>query len=207
MYYDVTMEKIDEQADLAKAAGIELFVLDDGWFRKGNDSRSSMGDWICNEQKLPGGIAAVADVIHKKGLQFGLWFEPEAVSEDSELLRHHPGWALHIPGYQSVKGRHEYLLDLSREDVREYLFKTLDFYLKDGKINYIKWDMNRPLTDVNSACLGVQQKEEISHRYVLGLYDILERITEKYPDVLIEGCSSGGARSGNVVLCAAELDK
>lgn len=194
MYYDVTMEKIDEQADLAKAAGIELFVLDDGWFRKGNDSRSSMGDWICNEQKLPGGIAAVADVIHKKGLQFGLWFEPEAVSEDSELLRHHPDWALHIPGYQSVKGRHEYLLDLSREDVREYLFKTLDFYLKDGKINYIKWDMNRPLTDVNSACLGVQQKEEISHRYVLGLYDILERITEKYPDVLIEGCSSGGAR-------------
>ena len=153
-----------------------------------------MGDWICNEQKLPGGIAAVADAIHKKGLQFGLWFEPEAVSEDSELLRHHPDWALHIPGYQSVKGRHEYLLDLSREDVREYLFKTLDFYLKDGKINYIKWDMNRPLTDVNSACLGVQQKEEISHRYVLGLYDILERITEKYPDVLIEGCSSGGAR-------------
>ena len=158
MYYDVTKEKIDEQADLAKAAGIELFVLDDGWFRKGNDSRSSMGDWICNEQKLPGGIAAVADAIHKKGLQFGLWFEPEAVSEDSKLLRHHPDWALHIPGYQSVKGRHEYLLDLSREDVREYLFKTLDFYLRDGKINYIKWDMNRPLTDVNSACPGVQQK-------------------------------------------------
>ena len=194
MYYDVTLEKIDEQADLAKAAGIELFVLDDGWFRKGNDSRSSMGDWKCNEQKLPGGITAVADLIHKKGLQFGLWFEPEAISEESDLYRQHPEWTLHIPGYPSVKGRHEFLLDLSREDVCEYLFQVLDFYLKDGKINYVKWDMNRPLTEVNSVLLGVRQKAEVGHRYVLGLYNILERITEKYPEVIIEGCSSGGAR-------------
>ena len=194
MYYDVTMEKIEEQAELAKSLGIELFVLDDGWFRKGNDSRSSMGDWICNEKKLPGGIEAAAKKIHQKGLQFGLWFEPEAVSEDSQLYRKHPDWALKVPGYESVKGRHELLLDLSRQDVREYLFERLDFYLGSGKIQYVKWDMNRPLTDVNSMLLKEEQKGEISHRYVLGLYELLGRITVKYPEVLIEGCSSGGAR-------------
>lgn len=194
MYYDVALEKIEKQADLAKQLGIELFVLDDGWFRSGNDSRSSMGDWICNEKKLPGGIDNVADLIHGKGLQFGLWFEPEAVSENSNLYRKHPDWALQIPEYQAVKGRHEFLLDISRKDVRDYLFEKLSFYLESGKINYVKWDMNRPLTDVNSLMLAKEEKDEISHRYVLGLYELLEQITKKYPEVLIEGCSSGGAR-------------
>ena len=194
MYYDVTLEKIEKQADLAKQLGIELFVLDDGWFRSGNDSRSSMGDWVCNEKKLPGGINTAADLIRGKGLQFGLWFEPEAVSENSDLYRKHPGWALQVPGYQTVKGRHEFLLDLSIKEVRDYLFDKLSFYLDDGKVDYVKWDMNRPLTDVNSFMLAREEKGEISHRYVLGLYELLERITKKYPEVLIEGCSSGGAR-------------
>lgn len=194
MYCDVNLEKIDIQSDLAKKIGIELFVLDDGWFRKENNTHSSMGDWNCNEEKLPGGIAKVSEMIHEKGMKFGLWFEPEAISDDSTLYQEHPEWVLHVPGYQPVKGRHEYLLDLSREDVCDHLVKILDQYLKDGKIDYIKWDMNRPLTDVNSMQLTKDQKDEVSHRYILGLYSVLDRITTKYPEVLIEGCSSGGAR-------------
>lgn len=194
MYYDVNMEKIEEQAELAKNLGVELFVLDDGWFRADNSSRTSMGDWKCNEKKLPGGIKKVAELIHGKGLQFGLWFEPEAVCKNSELFEKHPDWALQVPGYQMTEGRHEYLLDLSRQEVREYLVSVLDSYLKDGSIDYIKWDMNRPLTDVNSLILERERKGEISHRYVLGLYEILDQITKRYPELLIEGCSSGGAR-------------
>lgn len=194
MYYDVSLEKIEEQAELAKKMGVELFVLDDGWFRADNSSRTSMGDWKCNEKKLPGGINKVAEMIHGKGMQFGLWFEPEAICKNSELFKEHPEWALQVPGYEKTEGRHEYLLDLSRQEVREYLISVLDFYLKDGKIDYVKWDMNRPLTDVNSLILEKERKGEISHRYVLGLYEILEQITKRYPQLLIEGCSSGGAR-------------
>ena len=194
MYYDVSLEKIEIQADLAKKLGMELFVLDDGWFRAGNDSRSSMGDWICNEKKLPGGIAKAAEIVHGKGLKFGLWFEPEAVSRKSRLYEIHPDWALNVPGYHMTEGRHEYLLDLSREDVRDYLKGMLDSYLKSGDIDYIKWDMNRPLTDVNSVLLSADRKGEASHRYILGLYDILGWLKETYPSVLVEGCSSGGAR-------------
>lgn len=194
MYYDVSLEKIEVQAELAKQLGMELFVLDDGWFREGNDSRSSMGDWICNEKKLPGGIAKAAEIVHRKGLKFGLWFEPEAVSRKSRLYEKHPDWTLNVPGYHMTEGRHEYLLDLSREDVRNYLKEMLDSYLKSGDIDYIKWDMNRPLTDVNSLLLPAGRKGEAGHRYVLGLYDILSWLKETYPAVLVEGCSSGGAR-------------
>lgn len=194
MYCDVNLEKIEEQSELARQVGAELFVLDDGWFRADNTTWKSMGDWKCNEQKLPGGIKKAAQIVHDKGLKFGLWFEPEAIGKNSELYRKHPDWALHVPGYQMTEGRHEYLLDLSRIEVREYIVSVFDHYLKDGMIDYIKWDMNRPLTDVNSLSLSKEQKGEISHRYVLGLYEILDRITKKYPKVLIEGCSSGGAR-------------
>lgn len=194
MYYDVSLEKLEEQAELAKKLGIELFVLDDGWFRTGNSSRTSMGDWKCNTEKLPGGIRRAAGLIHEKGMQFGLWFEPEAVCKNSALYRKHPEWALQVPGYEMTEGRHEYLLDLSREDVREYLISMLDSYLQSGLIDYVKWDMNRPLTEVNSLALGKDRKGEASHRYILGLYEILDRITGQYPGVLIEGCSSGGAR-------------
>lgn len=194
MYYDVTLEKIAEQSALAKELGMELFVLDDGWFRTGNDSRSSAGDWSCNETKLPGGIRAVSEIVRQNGLKFGLWFEPEAVSRKSRLYEKHPDWALHVPGYEMTEGRHEYILDLTREDVRSYLKQTLDFFLRDGNVDYIKWDMNRPLTDVNSALLPVHRKGEVFHRYILGLYDILGWLKETWPNVLVEGCSSGGAR-------------
>lgn len=194
MYYDVSLSKIETQAQLAKELGMELFVLDDGWFRKGNDSRSSMGDWNCNESKLPGGIQAVADLVHGLGLRFGLWFEPEAVSRDSNLFREHPDWILQLPEISPREGRHEYLLDLGREDVRNYLLKMLHRYLGTGKIDYIKWDMNRPMTDAASTVLSADRQAEVPHRYILGLYSILRQITQAYPDVLFEGCSSGGAR-------------
>ena len=194
MYYDVSLEKIEEQSALARKLGMELFVLDDGWFRADNDSRSSMGDWTCNEKKLPGGIHTAAEIVRQNGLKFGLWFEPEAVSQKSGLYEKHPDWALHIPGYGLTEGRHEYLLDLTREDVRTYLKDMLDSYLRDGEIDYIKWDMNRPLTEVNSALLPPEKKGETFHRYILGLYDILEWLKTSYPNLLVEGCSSGGAR-------------
>lgn len=194
MYYDVTMNKIEEQSDLAREAGIELFVLDDGWFRSGNSSRTSMGDWEWNEKKLPGGIQKAADMIHRKGMQFGLWFEPEAVSKESRLYKEHPDWVLQVPGYTNVEGRHEYILDLSRKDVRDYLMTVFEQYLRDGQIDYIKWDMNRPLTNVNSLLLDETRKGEICHRYILGLYEVLQAVTSTYPKVLFEGCSSGGAR-------------
>lgn len=194
MYYDVSLDKIEEQCELAKELGIELFVLDDGWFRKENSSKSSMGDWICNEKKLHGGIEKVADLVKEKGLKFGLWFEPEAIGKNSDLYRNHPEWILQFPEYMPLEGRSEYILDLTREDVQSFIIDTLDSYLKTGKIDYVKWDMNRPLTDVYSLRLSREQKQETYHRYVLGLYAILNKITQKYPDVLFEGCSSGGNR-------------
>ena len=194
MYYDVSLEKIETQARLAKELGMELFVLDDGWFRKGNDSRSSMGDWTCNTAKLPGGIEAAADLVHGVGLKFGLWFEPEAISRDSGLYRAHPDWILQVPGLEPREGRHEYLLDLGRAEVRQYLLDTLHRYLGSGKIDYIKWDMNRPMTDAVSAALPAEHQGEVPHRYILGLYEILRELTQRYPEVLFEGCSSGGAR-------------
>lgn len=194
MYYDVSLEKLEVQAKLAETLGVELFVLDDGWFRADNSSYTSMGDWECNQQKLPGGIEKAAGMVRQKGMLFGLWFEPEAVCRNSGLYREHPEWVLQIPGYDMTEGRHEYLLDLSRKEVREYLIHMLDSYLRTGIIDYIKWDMNRPLTDVNSLSLERERKGETSHRYILGLYGVLAEITRRYPDVLIEGCSSGGAR-------------
>lgn len=194
MYYDVSLEKIRTQAELARQAGMELFVLDDGWFRSGNSSRTSMGDWQCNEAKLPGGIAQAASLVHQMGLQFGLWFEPEAVCRSSELYKQHPDWCLQVPGYEPVEGRHEYLLDLTRQEVRDHLVSVLNSYLDEAAIDYVKWDMNRPMTDGNSLVLEEAQKGETAHRYILGLYEILERVTKAHPHVLLEGCSSGGAR-------------
>lgn len=194
MYYDVSLEKIDQQSDLAKQVGIELFVLDDGWFRDGLTSLSPIGDWKCNENKIPGGIKKVADLIHNKGMKFGLWFEPEAISQGSQVLKEHPDWILQVPEYEVVEGRHEFLFDLSRIEVQDYLKQMFVTYLKDGDIDYIKWDMNRPLTNVNSLSLEKNKKGEISHRYILGLYEVLNFIKTNYPNVLIEGCSSGGAR-------------
>lgn len=194
MYCDVSMGKIERQARAARDAGMELFVLDDGWFRPGNDTHSATGDWECNLSKLPGGIEGVAELVHGAGLKFGLWFEPEAVGAVSRLAEEHPDWVLRVPGYDPVVARHEYLLDLGRADVRDHLVAALDRYLDGGLVDYVKWDMNRPLTDVFSAALLPERAGEAAHRYVLGLYEVLRRVFEAHPGVLLETCSSGGAR-------------
>lgn len=194
MYYDITLEKIEKQVTLASEAGIELFVLDDGWMRWGNSSLTGLGDWICNEHKLPKGISNVAEIVHRHHMKFGLWFEPEMMSEQSHLNEMHPDWALQIPGYPKTTGRGSYVLDLSRTEIQNYIIEVFDSYLQDGEIEYIKWDMNRPLCEANSLFLEVLQKGELWHRYMLGLYHILDIVTAKYPNVLIEGCCSGGSR-------------
>lgn len=194
-YYDTTMTNIAKLTEEAKEAGMELLVLDDGWFRKENNSRSGIGDWTTNLEKLPEGIYGAADLVHEAGMKFGLWFEPEAVSENSQLYSKHPDWILSYSHIKPIEGRHEYLLDLSRADVQDHVINMLDGYLQSGKIDYIKWDMNRPLADLS--------KSMTSHGYILGLYRILDTITSRYPDLLIEGCSSGGNRLDPGILAYA----
>lgn len=194
-YFDFSEKDLLEQADLAKSLGIELFVLDDGWFGERQNDTSSLGDWYPNLNKLPNGINGLASAIKKKGLKFGLWFEPEMISVNSQLFKNHSDWCLQVPNYPNTEGRQQLVLDLSRTDVQDYLITTLDSFLKANNIDYIKWDMNRHLTEVGSSySMQGQSQKEVSHRYVLGLYHILETITTRYPDVLFENCSSGGGR-------------
>lgn len=193
-YFDFTEEKILEIADKAAQVGIELFVLDDGWFGKRDDTTSSLGDWIEDRRKLPDGLKGLEEKIHEKGLQFGLWLEPEMISENSDLYRRHPDYVLHTPGRPYTYGRGQLVLDLSREDVCDYVIESISKVLESAQIDYVKWDMNRHLTDVGSGFYPAARQGEITHRYVLGLYRILETLTNKYPDILFESCSSGGGR-------------
>lgn len=191
-YFDFTGKKLVEIAKAAKKFDADLFVLDDGWFGNRYDENRALGDWFVNEKKLGCSLHDLVEKINRLGLDFGLWFEPEMVSEDSELYRHHPDWALNLPDRKALLGRNQLVLDLSKEAVREYLFERISDILDSANISYIKWDMNRPITDWYSKSLTDQG--ELQHRYVLGLYDLLGRLTRKYPDVLFEGCASGGAR-------------
>lgn len=193
-YFDFTEEKILEIADKAAQVGIELFVLDDGWFGKRDDTTSSLGDWIEDRRKLPDGLKGLEEKIHEKRLQFGLWLEPEMISENSDLYRRHPDYVLHTPGRPYTYGRGQLVLDLSREDVCDYVIESISKVLESAQIDYVKWDMNRHLTDVGSGFYPAARQGEITHRYVLGLYRILETLTNKYPDILFESCSSGGGR-------------
>ncbi len=193
-YFNFDEEKILQIAKKAKSVGIELMVLDDGWFGKRNSDNCSLGDWTENREKLPHGIDGLAEEVEKIGMKFGLWFEPEMVSPDSDLYRAHPDWCLHVENREKSLGRNQLILDLSREDVCEYVVSFLTDILKRAKISYVKWDMNRNMTEVGSAILPPQKQAEVSHRYMLGLYKILETITKEFPDVLFEGCSGGGGR-------------
>lgn len=185
-YFGFTEEKLLAMAEKAKKAGIELFVLDDGWFGKRDNDRTSLGDWTVYKDKLPSGISGLAGKINNIGLKFGLWFEPEMVSRDSELYRKHPDWAVAVPVRTPVESRHQYVLDLSKDEVCEYIIKAVSDILSAANIEYVKWDMNRQITDMPE--LGY------NHKYTLGYYKIMSAITEAFPDVLFEGCSSGGAR-------------
>ena len=193
-YFDFNEEKILNIAKKAKEAGVELFVLDDGWFGARDDDYRGLGDWYVNTDKLEGGLKPIADGINAMGMKFGLWFEPECISEDSDLYRAHPDWAIQIPGRKPNRSRYQLILDMGREDVRDYLFERMTEILDSANIEYVKWDMNRHISDVYSAVLPKERQGEASHRYMLGLYDLLERLVSRYPDLLLEGCSGGGGR-------------
>ena len=193
-YFDFDEEKLEQIVDEAKALGIELFVLDDGWFGARENDLTSLGDWYENEGKLASGLRGFAEKVHQKGLKFGLWLEPEMISEVSELYRQHPEWALKVPGRSPTLSRSQFVLDFSREDVRKHIFDQLALLFNEVPIDYIKWDMNRNMTDVYSLLLHPTQQGEVFHRYILGLYDFLERLTAAHPTILFEGCSGGGGR-------------
>lgn len=193
-YFWFDEEKLKAIIDGVAGTGIDTFVLDDGWFGRRNDDTSSLGDWFPNKEKLPRGVRSVSDYCHKKGLKFGLWFEPEMINADSDLNRAHPEWRIQVAGREPCEGRHQCVLDLTRKDVREYIVNVLSSAVEEYALDYVKWDMNRSITENVSASLDGDRQKEFSHRYVLGLYEILKTITEKFPNLLIEGCASGGCR-------------
>ena len=193
-YFNFNTKKLLDIAREAKKLGIEMLVMDDGWFGKREDDISGLGDWFVNEKKLGGKLKDLVDGVNEIGLKFGIWFEPEMISEDSDLYRAHPDWALKIPGRAPTRGRQQLVLDFSREDVRTYIFDRMCEILESSNIEYVKWDANRHLTDVWSALLPAERQGEVFHRFILGLYDFLEKITQRFPNVLFEGCSGGGGR-------------
>lgn len=193
-YFDFDSEKIIEIAACAAGLGFDMLVLDDGWFGNRDNDTRGLGDWIANESKLKGGLGQLVCKINRLGLRFGIWFEPEMVSEDSRLYREHSDWVLQIPGRAPNRSRFQLVLDMSRKDVRDYLFDMISGVLESANIEYVKWDMNRSICDWYSGVLPAGQQGELPHRYVLGLYELLERITSKFPNVLFEGCSGGGGR-------------
>ncbi|MDR0884845.1 MAG: alpha-galactosidase [Clostridiales Family XIII bacterium] len=193
-YFDFNEEKLLSIADEAVKLGIELFVLDDGWFGHREDDSTSLGDWFVNKSKLPFGLDSLSDKIHAKGLHFGLWFEPEMISKDSNLFRAHPDWALQAPNHGLSPSRDQYILDFSREEVRTNIYNQMKNILDTVAVDYIKWDMNRNMTEIFSTALSPDRQGEVAHRYILGLYDFLEKLTTEYPHILFESCSGGGGR-------------
>ena len=193
-YFDFDDEKIKSMMDSAASAGIEMFVLDDGWFGKRNDDHAGLGDWTVNTDKLKCGLKGIADHATSLGMKFGLWFEPEMINEDSDLFRKHPEWVLRDPGRDPVMGRDQMVLDMSRTDVVDYLYDGISAILGSADISYIKWDFNRSLSNVYSSALPALSQGEVSHRFVLGSYALMQRLRDAFPNVMIEGCSGGGGR-------------
>lgn len=185
-YFRFDQEKILCLAEKAKAIGVELMVLDDGWFGKRNADNCSLGDWVVDRQKLPEGLESLCRKVNDLGMQFGLWFEPEMVSPDSDLYRAHPDWCIHVEGRPRTKGRNQLILDLTKQEVRDYIIEAVSSVLSSCPISYVKWDMNRNMTEM--------PRKNFSHQYILGLYQVLEAITAQFPDVLFESCSGGGGR-------------
>ena len=193
-YFDFNPEKILAIARAGKEIGVEMFVLDDGWFGKRNNDDSSLGDWYVNEQKLPGGLKSLSASIHDLGLQFGIWVEPEMISPDSDLYRAHPDWCLHESDRMRTEARNQLILDLTRTEVQDYIISSISKVIGSGDINYVKWDMNRNFAEFGSESLRDGREGETSHRYMLGLYRVLHEITSRFPHVLFESCSGGGGR-------------
>ena len=193
-YFDFNTEKLIAIAKEAKKCGIEMLVMDDGWFGHRNDDNTSLGDWQVNEEKINGGLKHLVDEVNVIGLQFGIWFEPEMISPDSKLYEEHPDWAIALPDRTPCRSRNQFVLDLSRKEVRDYVYEAVASVLRSANIAYVKWDMNRQLTDLGSSFLDEQHQGELMHRYVLGVYELQERLMTEFPDLLLENCSGGGAR-------------
>ncbi|MBE5811712.1 MAG: alpha-galactosidase [Clostridiales bacterium] len=193
-YFGFNEEKLLKIARTAADVGVELFVLDDGWFGHRDDDTTSLGDWYVDTKKLPNGLKHLTDQVHAMGLKFGLWFEPEMVSPKSDLYEKHPDWAIHIDGRMPIQQRQQLTLDMSREDVQDYVYECVASHLREDGIDYVKWDMNRHFSNIGSALLPADQQKELPHRYMLGLYRVLEKLVNEFPDVLFESCSSGGGR-------------
>ena len=193
-YFDINERKLLALAKKAKEAGVELFVMDDGWFGERNDDAHSLGDWEVNEKKLPGGLAGLGRKIKALGLDFGIWVEPEMVNVNSHLYQAHPDWTIEIPGKPHAEGRNQRILDLTRTEVQDYIIETMTKVFSSAEISYVKWDMNRSVCDVYSHVAAQNRNGELYHRYVLGVYDLLERFLAACPDLLLEGCSGGGGR-------------
>ena len=193
-YFGFDTEKILHIAEEAARLGVDMLVLDDGWFGKRDDDCSGLGDWFVNETKLSGGLHDLVEKIKVMGMRFGIWFEPEMISEDSDLYRKHPDWAIRIPDRAPMRSRYQLVLDMANPEVQEYLFRVMSDVLHSADISYVKWDMNRSISDWYTRTLPADRQGEMPHRYVLGLYALLERLTAAFPDVLFEGCSGGGGR-------------
>ena len=193
-YFDFDTDKLLDIARRASELGIEMLVMDDGWFGKRNDDSCSLGDWKVNEDKIKGGLKHLVDEVNKLGMKFGIWFEPEMISPDSDLYREHPDWAIHIEGREGIRSRNQFVLDLSRKDVCDYTYEQVASVLRSANIEYVKWDMNRQLTDIGSSFLPADRVGELYHRYVLGMYSLQARLLEEFPNLLLENCSGGGGR-------------
>lgn len=193
-YFDFDEVKIKAIAKQASEFGIELFVLDDGWFGERNNDDRSLGDWVVNENKIHGGLKKLVDEVNAMGLKFGLWFEPEMVCPISKLYEAHPDWCLHIEGRTRSTARRQLILDLSRKEVCDYVIESVSSVLSSANIEYVKWDMNRNMTEIGSATLPPENQREVAHRYMLGLYRIMDEITSRFPKILFESCSGGGGR-------------
>ena len=193
-YFNFDNEKLFAIIDEAAKLGIDTFVLDDGWFGKRDDDKSGLGDWFVNNKKLKGGLKPVIDRCKKNGMKFGLWFEPEMISEDSDLYRAHPDWAIKKEGVEPCRGRNQLVLDFTRKEIVDYVFNAVSKVLKENDISYVKWDKNRDITENFSASLLADRQGEFLHRYTLGFYDLAERLISAFPDVFFEGCAGGGGR-------------
>ncbi|KAI3657261.1 hypothetical protein MP638_005272 [Amoeboaphelidium occidentale] len=195
MYFNVSEENImNNLVYPAKGLGIDLIVLDDGWFKGRNSDFTSLGDWLVDFSKFPTGLKGLSGKIHKEGFKFGIWMEPEMISRDSDLYRKYPDWALHVKGRPQTEGRHQHILDLSRKEVQEFIISCLDNTLQESKASYLKWDFNRYLTEYHNEILAADEQGELMFRWVQGLYNVLNHMKTKYPQVLFESCSGGGGR-------------
>ncbi len=200
-YFKIDERKLLRLARAAKDAGMELFVMDDGWFGKRSDDKSSLGDWSVNEKKLPHGLTGLADKINAMGLDFGIWVEPEMINQDSDLYRAHPDWALQIPGKNQSEGRNERFLDLCNPEVVDYMTDCMSRVFSSANISYVKWDMNRIMSDLYSPYLPKERQGEVCHRYIMGFYRLAKNLTETFPHILFEGCAAGGCRFDLGALC------